>query len=77
MVKGLKRKRIREHNERMSFAWHTAVLTRVKDIPEMSTLIVDDTTTPQVKKEQTPDQMMAAGKMLAVAFGGTIVEVYD
>ena len=54
----------------MYTAWHTAVLSRMKDIPPLRKLLQDE----DEKHEQTDDEMMHMAKMLNAAFGGEVVE---
>ena len=70
-IKNQKRKR----NDLFRLAWYTAAFTRTKDkLPELKELLVD-VNAPVMPKEQTPEQMLAALKVICAANGGNIVEV--
>lgn len=47
-----KRKSEEEHNRDMSLAWHTAVLVRRKDIPDLRKLLVR----PRIRKQSHTEQ---------------------
>lgn len=67
------RKLRRAHNDRMSLAWHMAAFSNQKKLPDLKSLMVD--LDDVVKKVQTADEMMAACKLMAVAFGGKVEEL--
>jgi hypothetical protein len=71
MLDGYNRCRKRQINDMIYTAWHTAVLSRVKDIPSLDSLMAGT----ERKKEQTNEEMMAMAKILNAAFGGTYTEV--
>ena len=68
MVEGYKRRQKRKIDELIYVAWHTAVLSRQKEIPPLSTLL-----NRIEKKEMTEQEMFEQVKMLNAAFGGEVV----
>lgn len=48
---------IREHNERMSLAWHTAALPMVKKFPKLETMLMRDG--PKQARRQSVDEQIA------------------
>ena len=62
----------RAHDERMSQAWHTAALVRMrKDFPPLSDLLHGEKAE---AKEQSIDSLIATAKVWTVALGGEVVE---
>lgn len=53
---GKEEAREREHNDRAWLAWHTAGLSRIKDFPELKSLLYRPK---QSKRELTPDEQWA------------------
>lgn len=47
---------LREHNERIQLAWHTANLVRAKRIPEVARLMARDV---EQRPVQSPDEQWA------------------
>ena len=72
IIDGYVRMQKRRTNELLYTAWHTAVLSRMKDIPSLKSILQDTETKP--KHEQTGDEMLAMCKLLNAAFGGEVVE---
>lgn len=68
MVEGFKRQQKRRIDELLYLAWHTAVLSRQKEIPSLSSLLNKNE-----KKEMTEQEMFEQVKMLNAAFGGEVV----
>lgn len=64
-------RRLREHNERISLAWHIAALDRTKKLPKLESLVANNT--PQ--RKQTPQEMASALKTIFLAFGGNPAEL--
>lgn len=54
----------REHNDRMSLAWHIAALPRTKRFPKLEKLLVKQTAT---RKRQTWQQQLAIMDMWVAA----------
>jgi hypothetical protein len=79
MVEGYVRKQkndyIIRHNQNAWLAWHTAALTRCKEMPELEKLFIDEKDL-EPKKEQTTDQMIAMVRLINAAWGGEEVEVH-
>ncbi len=69
-IRGLRRR----ENEITKTAWRTAYYTRVKQMPDLKTLLLDEDEQPQERPAQTVDEMMAAVRMINAAWGGTEVE---
>lgn len=65
---GRRRALEREHRGRAWLAWHSAGLTRVKQMPELDDL------TGQRKRAQTVEEQKAAAQAMVLAAGGRIVE---
>ena len=70
IVDGFKRNQKRRVNELLYGAWHTAVLSRMKEIPPLNRLLQDT----EEKKPQTDNEMLAMCKLLNAAYGGEVVE---
>lgn len=63
----------REHDERMSLAWHTAAMVRIPprgEFPPLSALMHN---APE-QKEQSVDAMIAVAQMWTAALGGEVIE---
>jgi len=74
MVDGYMRNERKEHNNRMSLAWHTAAMTFKQEMPSLESLLIleEDETTPE--PVQTVDNMLGVCKMLNAAYGGNVIE---
>lgn len=60
----------REHNERMSLAWHVAALSRTKKLPKLQTMLARST----VKRApQSWQQQLEIAKMWTAVLGGKFV----
>jgi hypothetical protein len=68
------RKQQREHNERMSLAWHIAALPRMKTFPSSPQKLFVKIKDPRRRPRQTPEQMLAIAKQWAVFLGGKVVK---
>lgn len=62
VIAGVNMRLVREHNERMSLAWHVAALQRAKRMPKLKTLFAKAAE----RKTQTWQQQMAVMDMWAV-----------
>lgn len=67
-MRGAARRREREHDGRMSLAWHVVALDRAKKLPKLETLLIGATRKPA--RRQTPDDHLIAMKTIFIAFGG-------
>lgn len=59
----------REQNERISLAWHTAALMRMKKLPPLSKL----TKGRRARGAQTQEQQMMIAKLICAMHGGTVI----
>lgn len=75
VVEGFERAQRRKANESLFLAWHVAALSRDPELPKLEEILIDEDKKPEPKQPQTPEQMVAACKMIAAAYGGKIVEV--
>lgn len=71
MAEGYKKRDIKRTNNLIFLAWHTALLFRIKEIPDLEDLYIKDIE----KKEQTDDEMLTVVKMLNAAYGGEVVYI--
>jgi hypothetical protein len=69
ILEGYNRCRKQQIKDMIYIAWHTAALTRIKEIPSLSSLMQET----EKKKVQTDEEMMAMAKILNAAFGGSTV----
>jgi len=73
MVDALEQDHVNKINELLFVAWHTAYFTREPKPPMLKDVLISKEKKPQ--KEQTPEQMVVACKMITAALGGTFIEV--
>lgn len=71
MSEGFRKRDIKNTNDLISLAWHTAVLTRTKEMPELKELLIKEEAT----REQTETEMFTMMQMLNTAYGGEVVYV--
>ena len=79
MFHGYVRAQRRRANEMLYTAWHTAMFTRAKEMPELkSVLIEEDAATTASRgglREQTPEEQLMTLRVLNAALGGAEVMV--
>lgn len=73
MLIGHRKRERHEINKLLYTAWHMAVFSRQKKIPELKTILIDEEQQER-PKEQTPEQMLAIVRIWNAAYGGTVVE---
>jgi len=74
MVDGYNRKEKRRREELLFTAWHTALYTRLKELPELSEVLREKEKTLEIKKEPDHAAMMAKAKALTELWGGKIIK---
>lgn len=67
-LKGTTKVRLGEWKRGLWTAWHTSLFDRQKKLPRLQGVM--DRMDKRTPKKQTPDQMLAAVKMITAAFGG-------
>lgn len=70
MAEGYSKRSIKRKNELIEVAWSTAYLSRVKEMPELESILIKEL---KPKKEQTDEDMLTVVKSLNAAFGGEVV----
>lgn len=55
----------REHNDRMSLAWHIAAMPKMKKFPALKKLLVSVEGGQRHRVRQTPEQMLMIAKVMA------------
>jgi hypothetical protein len=74
MVDGFNRNKKRRRDELLFTAWHTALYTRLKELPEFNTILNVEEKTPEVTtKEPNHNAMMAMAKALNEKWGGKFI----
>jgi hypothetical protein len=76
-AEGYNRSRIERVNELLFLAWHIAYFTREPKPPKLKDVLIGDHKSSAESKEQTPEQMVVACKMITAALGGNFIEVTD
>lgn len=77
MVKaeGYRRAKTEKVNELLFLAWHVAYFVREPKPPNLKEVLINDEKPVQEHKAQTPEQMVAACKLITAALGGSFIEV--
>jgi hypothetical protein len=68
-----KRRRVRDADRDIALAWHTAVLTRTKEIPKLTSLLSSNSG--GEKRQQSPREQVLMWQTIAAYFGGTFQPV--
>lgn len=69
-----KRRRLRDADRDIALAWHTAVLTRTKEIPKLTSLLSSKGGGGE-KRQQSPREQVLMWQTIAAYFGGTFTPV--
>lgn len=67
-----RRRRLRDADRDIALAWHTAVLTRTKEIPKLTSLL---SSKGGEKRQQSPREQVLMWQTIAAYFGGTFTPV--
>lgn len=73
MVTGYRKNQTLEANKHIVLAWNTAALSRQDKIPDLKTLLIDDS--PKKSEPMTDEQMLAKARVLNALWGGEVLEV--
>lgn len=72
MAEGYNKRNLKRKNEFIELAWNTAYLSRVKEMPELKSILIKDF---KPARQQTDEEMMAMARLLNAAFGGVEVVI--
>lgn len=65
-IKGYKKTQRYNDDLMLTAAWYTAYLTRVKKMPQLKDILIND----EKPKQQTSEQMLEMAKIINAALGG-------